>query len=63
MVSNSELEALELLVKAGRIVSNVAWTDAAPQAAEYIIDLAKRIVSEREPSQDNLSTLLNMGGN
>ena len=43
MFSEFELEALELMVKAGRIAPTASFAEAIPQVKQYILDLAKRL--------------------
>ena len=43
MFSAAELEALELMVKAGRVAPVASFQDAIPQVKDYILDLAKRL--------------------
>ena len=43
MFSAAELEALELMVKAGRIAPSASFAEAIPQVRDYILDLAKRL--------------------
>ena len=49
MFSESELEALELMVKAGKIIPNATWKEAIPQVKEYIVGLAARLMKEQAP--------------
>jgi len=50
MFSEAELEALELLVKAGKVVPQIAWKEALPEVKAYILDLAKRLSTPEQPS-------------
>jgi len=43
MFSAAELEALELMVKAGRVAPTASFQDAIPEVKKYILDLAKRL--------------------
>jgi hypothetical protein len=47
-MSMNELEALELLVKAGRVAPNVEWFTIMGEAGNAIVALADRIVADRE---------------
>jgi hypothetical protein len=43
----SELEALEILTKSGRVSPQMEWTQAIHQAGDAIIALADKIKEER----------------
>jgi len=43
MFTTAELEALELLLKAGKIAPTATFVEAIPEVKNYILDLAKRL--------------------
>lgn len=47
----SELEALEILTKAGRVATNVEWTSVIGAAGDAIVTLAEKIKEERGHSE------------
>ena len=48
----AHVEALELLVRAGRVPVEMPWTEAIPQAADFILALAQRIDDEKDTKED-----------
>lgn len=48
MITMSELEALELLVKAGKVDARIPWQQAIGQARNYIMRLGRQLEQERE---------------
>jgi hypothetical protein len=46
-ITKSELEALEILVKAGKVAANMEWLGAIGEAGNVIVNLADRIKQER----------------
>jgi len=47
--TEAEIETLELLVKAGRIPPQAPWREVIPEASKYVVDLAARLLKERQP--------------
>lgn len=48
MISEAELEALELLVKAGKLAPQASFSEAVPQVTQYIMGLADRLQSAKK---------------
>jgi hypothetical protein len=52
VISKAELEALELLVKSGKVAPQAQWEEVIPEVTKYIVDLAKRLISQEEQKND-----------
>ena len=50
MTTEADIEALELLVKAGKVSPQAAWKNAIPEVRAYIIGLAKRLEAKEDPA-------------
>jgi hypothetical protein len=50
MITEADIEALELLVKSGKVAPQANWKDAIPEVRAYIIGLAKRLETEEKPT-------------
>ena len=50
-ISEAELEALELLTKAGKINPQATWIQALPEVRQYVLGLAVRL-SDKGDSND-----------
>ena len=52
MYSKAQLEALELLVKAGMVQPGIPWEQVIPQATQHILGLAGRLMKEISDIRD-----------
>lgn len=46
--TESEIQALEIAVKAGLVPNNISWPDALPDVRKFFIELAQRLTDTKQ---------------